>query len=769
MSAIELVNHPLYNDPSLVFYQRYEGNLTEVKGNTATGYNIAYSAGPFGQCAGFNGASSRIDFANNTAFDSQSITISAWVYALNFVQNGFIFEKGSVNTQYSLFLETNGINFRTIYTGWGGTDWNLISSIVPFSESGLVHGTWNHILATIDGTNKYKYVYVNGVLRRVDYWNHTIATDTYGIRVGAYGSAAPSYWFNGGLDEVAVWTRYFTKEEQHSLFDNPRNRALGNYHRKNTFLFSGPMKATGGTELYINAKKVHKFTSSGTFSVQQSGYARILIVAAGGGAGGGIGGGGGGGAVIKIPRTFIAAGDYSIIVGIGGNGGAYPSAGTNGGNSSAFGAITYGGGASGCHDASDGIAGGSGGGAASNNARINQGGAATLGDLGGHIGTVYGNRGGHMLVARTGTPTRAAGGGGAGGAGIDTNTNTTGALGYFGGGAGGKGIEDDILGVGYYWGAGGGGGSYQTNGGSGGIGGGGGAGGDTAAGPAGPQGLNAGGSSNSPGGAGGVNTGAGGGSSIWQYTTGGAGGSGIVVISYDEYEETRVPVIRTRVRLPDTSAPVPSSFSPTSISGCRLWIDITKLTGYKDGDKIASITDLSGYSANLTQATESQKPVYISKGINDLPVIRHTAAVGTTWAIPWNYTAPNTFFYVGKEGVVQGRMLSSITTNWLMGTWSNFENQAYFAGWVGANSDLYASTKAIVWSAITSSTSYLWRNGLLVKSGVGGVTVPNGLVYGANEWSDGDIGEIIAYNRGLTDAERVSVESYLIQKWKTIV
>jgi len=108
------------------------------------------------------------------------------------------------------------------------------------------------------------------------------------------------------------------------------------------------------------------------------------------------------------------------------------------------------------------------------------------------------------------------------------------------------------------------------------------------------------------------------------------------------------------------------------------------------------------------------------------------------------------------------------TNNWLMGVWGGYENQLYCEGWVGANSDVAGTTNPYVWSAVVNSTSSLWKNGTLVKTGTGGVTAPAGLTIGyqgTSEFSDGDIGEIIAYNRALSDAERVVVENYLKTKW----
>jgi|GEM_PF-1237986 len=295
---------------------------------------------------------------------------------------------------------------------------------------------------------------------------------------------------------------------------------------------NGPNSAaTGGTVATAGSLKTHTFTTSGTFTPSASGTVEVLLVGGGGGGGAGLGGGGGGGGVIAIPAATVTAGvPYAIVVGAGG------ASGTVGQASTVFGASAAGGGTSGSWNTGSGTAGGSGGGAAANNETLNQGGASAGNSLGANTGTIYGNRGGHMTTARSGSGgTRAAGGGGAGGAALDTNSNLTGDTGQTGGGSGGVGVLNAILGTSYYWGGGGGGGGHSSqNGGWGGLGGGGGGAGNGGAGTGGASALNAGangGSGAAVGGAGGANTGGGGGGGSFGQS-GGAGGSGIVVIRY---------------------------------------------------------------------------------------------------------------------------------------------------------------------------------------------------------------------------------------------
>ena len=302
------------------------------------------------------------------------------------------------------------------------------------------------------------------------------------------------------------------------------------------------VSATGGVITQVGEWRIHRFNSSGTFSLTSFVGDKLevdyLLVGGGGGGGMDMGGGGGGGGVVN-GTTFLSTNSYSITVGGGGAGA--PAAGTNGqpsahqytiaatagGNTTALGLTAYGGGFGGSsyRGYTPGIAGGNGG---------SGGGSSGYND---NAGTFYGgtgvsgqgNRGGNSIAAYY-----SGGGGGAASQGIDSTAIPN----------GGAGRKVTILGRPFYWGGGGGGASYSLSfGGDGGIGGGGGgalgatAGGQSALGGGGGQ-PGGGGSpntwANTPGGNGGTNSGGGGGggSHYNANNKGGGGGSGIVIIRY---------------------------------------------------------------------------------------------------------------------------------------------------------------------------------------------------------------------------------------------
>jgi hypothetical protein len=299
--------------------------------------------------------------------------------------------------------------------------------------------------------------------------------------------------------------------------------------------------ATGGVITDTGEWRIHRFNSSGTFTLSSligsSLPIEYLIVGGGGGGGMDMGGGGGGGGVLT-GQHVITPGSYTITVGAGGagapaggtsgqpSGHQFTISATNGGNSSFNGLTAIGGGFGGSSyygylpNYGSANSGGCGGGPSGySDGGTRSGGAGTSGQ------GFNGGGGGPQYYS--------GGGGGAGAVGTSSTSRPDGGAGRFSG----------ILGRPFFWGGGGGGASYSSSqGGLGGIGGGGGGAlGDTTAGGRqaiewGVAGTN--GPSNSwanvPGGRGGINTGGGGGggSHYNANNKGGDGGSGIVIIRY---------------------------------------------------------------------------------------------------------------------------------------------------------------------------------------------------------------------------------------------
>ena len=178
----------------------YHGTLTNGPTfNSSNGGNIV-----------FDGIDDGIGITSTALLSVNAMTISSWNKSANYAHNGFMFEKttnGNVNTQYSLFFNSNstiyyrtyGLSSTDLTHGWSG-------------QNTIINNKWNNVVATFDGT--YKRIYINGILRATSgVLTGTVTQNTTGAAyIGVYGNFA-GYRFNGSIAATVVYNRALSADE----------------------------------------------------------------------------------------------------------------------------------------------------------------------------------------------------------------------------------------------------------------------------------------------------------------------------------------------------------------------------------------------------------------------------------------------------------------------------------------------------------------------------------------------------------------------------
>jgi hypothetical protein len=186
----------------------HDGNLTN---------GPTWTDGKIGGALSFDGVDDFVLIPATSNLDLQILSIFAWVYSSNYIQDGFIFEKttdGSTNTQYSLFLwNSNKIYWRTTQPSGelGVSDLQTATNL----------SSWSLISATYDGA--YKKIYINSDMVASMSWSSLIETNPNGIsRIGvAYSNSSGGldYCFNGKLDDIRIYDRALSAEEVQVLYN----------------------------------------------------------------------------------------------------------------------------------------------------------------------------------------------------------------------------------------------------------------------------------------------------------------------------------------------------------------------------------------------------------------------------------------------------------------------------------------------------------------------------------------------------------------------
>lgn len=180
-------------------------------GNHGTNYNMIYNIANRGVFS-FNDGSSVSLIPNSASLNpTTGLTIEAWVKFIGNT-NDFIFEKGNVNTQYSLFSHSTDIMFRTVHVGVG-----MVNTSGLKSALNVINGQWHHIVGSWDGA--IKRIYVDGVLYVSAARTQALVTTALGAAVGRFGGITTGYYFGGDISKVAIYNIGLDQEQ-----------VLNNYH-----------------------------------------------------------------------------------------------------------------------------------------------------------------------------------------------------------------------------------------------------------------------------------------------------------------------------------------------------------------------------------------------------------------------------------------------------------------------------------------------------------------------------------------------------------
>ncbi len=156
----------------------------------------------------FDGSNDHINIASSNLFDTQTVTVEVVVKPYAISQNGFWFEKGSVNTQYSLFMEGSNIV------------WRQAGNSQYCSTSHMTVNQWNHVVGTFKTGERRTYV--NGQCKVDDALSYTMNTGQGNQFIGSYNSGG--YHYNGEIAVVKVYNRVLTAEEVHKNYLHYKER-----------------------------------------------------------------------------------------------------------------------------------------------------------------------------------------------------------------------------------------------------------------------------------------------------------------------------------------------------------------------------------------------------------------------------------------------------------------------------------------------------------------------------------------------------------------
>ncbi|MEM7391231.1 MAG: LamG-like jellyroll fold domain-containing protein, partial [Verrucomicrobiota bacterium] len=207
---------------------------------------------------------------------------------------------------------------------------------------------------------------------------------------------------------------------------------------------------------------------------------------------------------------------------------------------------------------------------------------------------------------------------------------------------------------------------------------------------------------------------------------------------------------------------------PDDLPGLVLWLDANQL-GLANGALITSWTDASG---NGNDADNGPGGTFVTTSIGGRPAVRFNTAqwLYTTTAFGRDYT----ILHVSRmNGGINRRLVSAADGNRLYGWWNGGRQQLYMEGSyrlaannppAGTDPRLYAVTVDDAGpSAFYEDGNFIAGN-TAISSDMGRLRL-NGWQLGGAETSDGDVAEVLIFNRVLNANELDRMGAYLTRKY----
>jgi fibronectin type 3 domain-containing protein len=186
--------------------------------------NSGLTAGKQGQAVRFDGVDDLIRMGSPSSLQPTThLTFSTWAYANAVGAVNFIGGFGDTGTAGYWLGQAGGSGTWCFSLGGSGSNYNQLVGTTP-----VVLNQWVHVVGTYDGTQQK--LYVNGKLDA----SATVVSGplaytglTGGFMVGNIEGINSSRYWNGSVDEVAVWNATLTATEVKTLYERENARFTG--------------------------------------------------------------------------------------------------------------------------------------------------------------------------------------------------------------------------------------------------------------------------------------------------------------------------------------------------------------------------------------------------------------------------------------------------------------------------------------------------------------------------------------------------------------
>lgn len=227
-----LIGHWTFDDPANPYADSSPLANNGVKEGTGTLVPVAGQVGA--GALQFDGAA-RVNVGSNSAFDTETYTVSAWAYKDPGAGGSWRVVAGAWDAGW-MHLGQHSTGKFSNHVRVDGVQKDMIGTSAVKTQE------WQHIVSVVDKANKRLQLWVDGVQEvntTVSTWGSTNVPGTTDVRIGT-PYAAGTYTWIGRLDDVGMWNRALSADEIKAV------RLLGSAHRN----FDTPLAPHSGLVSY---------------------------------------------------------------------------------------------------------------------------------------------------------------------------------------------------------------------------------------------------------------------------------------------------------------------------------------------------------------------------------------------------------------------------------------------------------------------------------------------------------------------------------------
>lgn len=215
-------------------------------------------------------------------------------------------------------------------------------------------------------------------------------------------------------------------------------------------------------------------------------------------------------------------------------------------------------------------------------------------------------------------------------------------------------------------------------------------------------------------------------------------------------------------------API-SPINPNEILNLALWLKSDVGVSYDENNLVTLWEDQSGNGLDASPPSEEHRPEYIEDFINGNPAIYFD---GTDY-LTFSYTSGSEYTFFNVVKFISGnRVISSVNTNVLIGSYDGFSDVVYGGGaWVYQGTSTSTDWKLNALTKTSGNLSSFYQNSILLGSASQSSVLDTVAIGGDPNWENGNgtaecyHAEIVIYDRVLTENELAGISLYFNNKY----